>query len=256
MGITTVTHPFFRKEEQNMNPRNPLEKFRIFTLIELLVVIAIIAILAAMLLPALNTAREKAKGTACMNNLRQQGLALHSYFVDWKDSIPVRGGGTDPNTWSRNLLLYINPKLPSTAAAWKKSVFACPSDKHMDRCVNFYSDRISYGMNLLLALEDTWTGKPWPLKLFHIPLPTGHLFSTDIDGDLNNCDTDAHFTASYTTPAKGTAIVARHGNSQPNVLMVAGNVRTVPYFLLTSIDFASRYQPWNVCLKKNPIPLP
>ena len=239
-----------------MNTRNQLEKFRIFTLIELLVVIAIIAILAAMLLPALNTAREKAKGTACMNNLRQQGLALHSYFVDWKDSIPVRGGGTDPNTWSRNLLLYINPKLPSTTAAWKKSVFACPSDKHMDQCVNFYSDRISYGMNLLLGLEDTWTGKPWPLKLFHIPLPTGHLFSTDIDGDLNNCDTEAHFTASYTTTAKGTAIVARHGNSQPNVLMVAGNVRTVPYILLTNIDFTSKYQPWNVCLKKNPIPVP
>ncbi len=84
-------------------------KRRFFTLIELLVVIAIIAILAAILLPALNSARQKGLEIQCKNNTRQLMYGILGYSDDFNGIIPNYSGWGDVNLGGRNWLTVIMP---------------------------------------------------------------------------------------------------------------------------------------------------
>ncbi len=102
-----------------------------FTLIELLVVIAVIALLMAILLPALNVAREQGRRTACLSNMRQVGVALMLYQTEYEYTPPKTQAVFDyASPASRdNVLKLLRPMVSAEEPNRATPVYACPSLK-------------------------------------------------------------------------------------------------------------------------------
>ena len=130
-----------------------------FTLIELLVVIAIIAILAAILFPVFARAREKARQTSCLSNLKQLGLGLMMYAQDYDERFPTYWWG-EGNTGIANSCTWWGGIYPYVKNI---QIFACPSSNNTGNntwgvWINanppFANAAINYGFNELMGNQN------------------------------------------------------------------------------------------------------
>jgi prepilin-type N-terminal cleavage/methylation domain-containing protein/prepilin-type processing-associated H-X9-DG protein len=170
-----------------------------FTLIELLVIIAIIAILAAILFPVFAQAREKARQTSCLSNMKQIGLALSMYTQDYDETMPyafaymppINGGNTTEIPYDMQLLPYVK----------NDRLFTCASDATGRSTPPFWDGSYrtkkiarSYGyVGYLNTVEGAARGQ-YPDKNTGMS-PWGRRFPTDLAATLAEIDRPAETLA-------------------------------------------------------------
>lgn len=198
-----------------------------FTLIELLVVIAIIAILGALLLSALARAKESARSTQCLSQMRQLGLAVRLYADENEDEFPRSQHSAFSHgqlTWRR----AVAPQLGYTTTTWTNLlaiVYHCPSDRR--------TTPWSYGLNVYFELgpDDDYEGKPqtWR-RTTAVPNPSATVLFAE-----NASSADHIMPNFWTAPQDAVDVASRRHGQRSNYNFVDGHA--------AARDFKTIYNP-------------
>jgi prepilin-type N-terminal cleavage/methylation domain-containing protein/prepilin-type processing-associated H-X9-DG protein len=261
-----------------MSPRNRTIKGA-FTLIELLVVIAIIAILAAILFPVFAKARDRAKATGCLSNLKQMGTAARLYVDDYDGMLVPYGiairtaTGTESSRFTKLLEPYTK----------NLDIFTCPSD-YLDRArlTRLPPYPTTYGVNWYICRETgSYWGTParserrvkepagtiWACDCAAITVASANLPAEQWKEDMryartldiyyfylpNNAETGEKSSDGFYTPSSWSGMIVRpfgRHSARTNCMFFDGHAASVP---------ASQFDPnvtkWNTpgCLWDNPI---
>ena len=232
-NVCTVPSPntplFFESERGFGGKRKPSflvkRKFSLssklspFTLIELLVVIAIIAILAAMLMPALQQARERGRATSCLSNCKQIGNAIMLY-VDANDAMIPQHSVTNPAngkvSWAA--ILWNNKLVPD------HKLFYCPTstrknapsewtDYRVNKIAssNTYTEYIDFGMNRMITLAPT-NKPPRVYKVTKVKSASQTMIISEcnLPGQKKGCSTVAQQWTTVSTSNTIGSVAIRH----------------------------------------------